>query len=241
MLAAMTAPATSPASPAPGTLAAYYRETRERFTELLRSLSPDQLATPVPATPLWTVLDVARHLAGVCDDVISGRLEGAATDPWTERQVAARHDATVDDVIAEWDEKGPQMEGIFDAAGTAAFRLVIDAVTHEQDVRGALGLDGARDTAAAEWSLQQLVANVDRQIKKAGAPPLRITSGVDEWLVGGDGEPAATLDADRYELLRALIGRRSVRQMEAYGWTGDAARYVSLLPVFPPSPGDIVE
>ncbi|HVM09074.1 MAG TPA: maleylpyruvate isomerase family mycothiol-dependent enzyme [Acidimicrobiales bacterium] len=224
-----------------GSPASYYADTRKRLAELLRSLDDDQLAQVVPATPAWTVLDVARHLAGVCDDVLAGRLEGAATDPWTAKQVEARRDATLDDVLAEWDDKGPQLERFFEAAGPAAFRLVIDVVTHEQDVRGALGLFGGRDTAAAEWSLQQLVGNVDRVIRRQGAPPLRIRAGTDEWLLGGDGEAAATLTAEPYELLRALIGRRSEVQMRAYDWTGDPEPYLRLLPVFPPPASDLRE
>lgn len=223
------------------TPAQMYAATRQRLIELFRSLSPDELATTVPCTPAWTVLDVARHLAGVADDVSAGRIEGAATDPWTAAQVDARQGRSIDEVLAEWEDKSAAVESILEAVGAPAHRLVIDVVTHEQDVRGALGRPGGRDEPAAEWALQQLVGAVDFAVQRAGEAPLRITSGTDEWIVGGAGEPAATLDAPRFELLRALIGRRSAGQIRRYSWTGDPEPYVHLLPVFPAAAVDITE
>ena len=234
MLAAMTSEdALTPAS--------MYTATRLRLTELFRSLTPEQLETRVPCTPDWTVLDVARHVVGVADDIGAGRIDGAATDPWTAVQVASRQGAGIDDVLAEWDEKGPAIEAVLDGAGRSAHRLVIDVVTHEQDVRGALDLPGGRDEPAVEWSLQQLVAASGYAISRAGLAPLRVCAGTDEWIVGGDGEPAATLRAEPYELLRALIGRRSHDQIRAYDWDGDPSPYVELLPAFPAASTDIVE
>lgn len=234
MLAAMTSERAS-------TPAQMYTATRLRLTELFASLTPEELETIVPSTPAWTVLDVARHLAGVADDVRAGRVEGAASDPWTAAQVAARAGKGIDEVLAEWAATGPAMEDLLERAGEPADRLVIDVVTHEQDVRGALARPGGREEPAADWVLQRLVGGVDAAIRRAGVAPLRIGGGTDEWIVGGEGEPAATLSAPPYELWRALIGRRSLEQIGSYDWTGDAAPYVELLPVFPAPEIDIVE
>lgn len=223
------------------TPAQMYAATRARLTDLFRSLSPEQLDTVVPSTPSWTVLDVARHLAGVADDIGAGRIEGAATDPWTAAQVDARKDASLDEVLAEWDDKGPVVEKLLDDVGPAAYRLVIDVVTHEQDVRGAVGRPGGRDEPSADWSVQQLVGGVDYAARRAGVGPLRIRGGSDEWIVGGEGEPVATVTAPAYELLRALIGRRSLAQIRAYAWEGDSEPFVELLPVFPAAATDIIE
>ena len=238
MLAAMTSqvPTTDQVTPAQ-----MYAATRVRLTDLLRTLTPEQLEAVVPGTPLWTVLDVARHLAGVADDMGAGRIEGAATDPWTAAQVEARKDASLDEVLAEWEAKGPVVEKLLDEVGPAANRLVIDVVTHEQDVRGAVGQPGGRDEPAADWSVQQLVAGVDFAIRRAGTGPLRIRGGSDEWIVGGEGEPVATVTAPAYELLRALIGRRSLAQIRGYEWEGDAESFVELLPIFPAAATDIIE
>lgn len=218
-----------------------YRDTRTRLTALFGQLSEAELEATVPATPAWTVADIARHLAGVADDVVNGRIEGAATDPWTDAQVQARRHRPVPDVLAEWGERAVPLEESIDAFGPAGYRLVIDCVTHEQDVRGAVGRPGGRDTTAAAWSLQQLVFGAGRAISRAGLPPLRIRSATDEWLLGGDAEPVATLEAEPYELLRALIGRRSRAQLRAYRWDGDPEPYLDVLPVFPAAATDIVE
>ena len=238
MLAVMTShvPTTDQVTPAQ-----MYAATRARLSDLFRTLSLEQLEAVVPSTPSWTVLDVARHLAGVADDIGAGRIEGAATDPWTAAQVEARKEASLDEVLSEWDAKAPIVEKLLDEAGPAAYRLVIDVVTHEQDVRGAVGLPGGRDEPSADWSLQQLVGGVDYATRRAGVGPLRIRGGTDEWIVGGEGEPVATVTAPAYELLRALIGRRSVGQIRAYEWEGDAEPFVELLPIFPAAATDITE
>ena len=51
-----------------------YRQARERVSALVGSLGPQQLEIPVPSCPGWTVHDVVSHLAGVANDVITGRL-----------------------------------------------------------------------------------------------------------------------------------------------------------------------
>ena len=72
-----------------GPIGTAYRGVRERVSELVTSPEVDA-AAPVPTCPAWAVGDVVAHLTGVVDDVMAGRLEGVATDPWTEAQVVAR-------------------------------------------------------------------------------------------------------------------------------------------------------
>jgi hypothetical protein len=50
------------------------------------------------------------------------------------------------------------------------------------------------------------------------------------WVVGGD-EPGATLRTNRFELFRALSGRRSLDQLRSYDWDGNPE---PLLPYFYP-------
>jgi hypothetical protein len=71
-------------------------------------------------------------------------------------------------------------------------------------------------------------------------PALRIRYGERERVVGGDA-PAATWSGDRFEVLRALAGRRSRRQIEAMGWEGDAAPYLSLIPAYGERADDLIE
>ena len=38
-----------------------YRDGRQRITELVGAIDPDEAATPVPACPAWTVHDVVAQ------------------------------------------------------------------------------------------------------------------------------------------------------------------------------------
>ena len=48
-----------------------YRQHVAALSELAPTLTPEQLATPVPGTPAWTVHDVLAHLAGVASDAVT--------------------------------------------------------------------------------------------------------------------------------------------------------------------------
>jgi hypothetical protein len=88
-----------------------YRDTRLRITELVTAPGVDPLVL-VPATPEWRVKDVVAHLAGVCADILAGRLEGIATDPWTAAQVGPRRDTSLGDLIEEWERVSAEVEPI---------------------------------------------------------------------------------------------------------------------------------
>ncbi|MGA1565876.1 MAG: maleylpyruvate isomerase N-terminal domain-containing protein [Ilumatobacteraceae bacterium] len=64
-----------------------YSATRERIVHLLRTASTDDANRQVPACPEWTVADLAAHIAGLAEDIIAGRVEGAGTDPWNLMRV----------------------------------------------------------------------------------------------------------------------------------------------------------
>lgn len=209
-----------------------YEEARARLAEFVRTLPGDQLATTVPATPAWTVKDVVAHLVGGPSDLLGGVMPAAGLDEWTAAHVAARKDRTVDELLAEWDAIAPRIEEALDAEGSRLVVLLADTVTHEQDVRNATGKPGARDTAGIDWTLQFFTSRLDRVLKQNGKPALRIRSGKDEWLLG-DGEPAATVDVDEYELARGLVGRRTDSQIRSWKWEGDPGPYLPELSVFP--------
>jgi hypothetical protein len=151
-----------------------------------------------------------------------------ATDPWTAAQVDARCDTPVDQVLAEWSENGPTLEAQLNNFGTAGVQLLMDTVTHEHDLRGAVNQPGERDSDAADASLQWLVTSLGGRLTDGNLPGLRLEAGDQEWIVG-PGEPAATVIApDTFELLRALIGRRSVTQVAGWKWDGEAGPYLGV-------------
>lgn len=229
-----------------------YAAGRERVTGLLEELSDDGAATPVPTCPEWTVHDVVAHLAGTCTDILSGNIDGVATDGWTAAQVDARRDRSLAELLAEWNDAGPQVEALAGAfPGRAGEQWVTDATTHEHDIRVALGAHGARESDAVAIALDFLVtAGFASSLVHRGLGAVEVRAGDRRWLVGGgeaptawdtllaadvdagspsggDGvEPSITLSATPFELFRALTGRRSAAQIAAYDWSGDPAPYV---------------
>ena len=199
-----------------GEVADAYAGVRSR----VRSLVVDADASaPVPACPQWTVKDVVSHLAGVVDDALAGRLDGVATDPWTDAQVQARRSMSIGEVLNEWDEKAPGFEGLLDSIGPGGRQAVFDAVTHEHDLRGALDAPGARDSDAVRvgfgFSVQGLLAS---------CPGLRLVA-TDTGDVWGDGD--VEVSGPIFELFRAGSGRRSAAQIrERLTWSADPGPYL---------------
>ena len=54
-----------------------YSAVRARLTTIVTA----HCDTPVPACPGWRVHEVIAHLAGLCEDWVSNRLDGYATEP----------------------------------------------------------------------------------------------------------------------------------------------------------------
>jgi len=220
--------------------AAIYAESRTRLTALAPTLTPEDLAAPVPACPGWTVKDLYGHLAGLAHDIEQGISPGGSIDEWTAVHVETRRDTPIEDVLAEWQQFAPAVEKLLDAGQAAA--PAYDAVTHEQDVLGALGRREARDSAGVAVLLKGGLRILDRRLREEGAPALEIQVG-ERIEVLGEGEPQATLRAEPFELARALSGRRSATQIKAFGWSGDvgADTYVPLFSFLPMADRDVVE
>lgn len=194
-----------------------YAGVRERVTALVRATGDDRLQQPSPATPGWTAHDVLAHLVGVTEDVVEGRLDGIATDPWTQAQVDRWRDRDASALLAAWDEYGPKFEAMMDSVpGEMAGQAVFDAFTHEQDLRCALGRRGGRDSDAMTISWSWILDARTR----AGATAVRFVTEAGE-AVAGAGEPVATVRASRFDLLRAFSGRRTASEIAAFGWDGE--------------------
>lgn len=220
----------------PTDLPATYGASRARITGLVRDLPQDDLARTVPGCPDWTVQDLVAHCVGVAADAVAGNGPAGDFDEWTAAQVSKRRGTPLADVLAEWDTLGiesalPSLPGYFGAI------LTVDLVTHEHDLRGAVGRTDPDDDHvrfAARGYARTLGARVD----ETGLPALQL-GGV---ATAGSGEPGATVRASTYELFRALAGRRSEAQVRAYEWEGDPAPYLAILSPFGPLPAaDVIE
>ena len=227
-----------------------YQFNRTSFQLLGRSLSESQGQVNVVATPEWTVSDNFAHMAGVADDVLAGRLEGVATDPWTEAQVQARRGRSLSELLEEWESKAPAVEELLmPMADQIDPRLVIDLWTHEQDVRGALGIPGGDRDKTLNWIVEQLVTGWQQRIERSdlNALEIEILPAAGDLQAQNDpktsGEPAGSLRITPFEAARLTLGRRSRQQILNYDWSGvaDPAAYIDLLVVFSPAIQDIVE
>lgn len=212
------------------TLAQHYDSRREAVSRLVAELPPDALATRVPGCPLWDVRELVSHLAALPHDALDGRSEGAGSDPWTARQVSERQGVAIPDLLAEWDEWGPQFATVLDDLGPVGLRVVFDATLHEDDLREALG-EPYRDSPTHTMVLDNLIVAARERLSAAGAPGLTVRAAGRSWELG-EGSPVAALTApDLGELARALSGRRSKEQLAALDWAGNSAPFLPHLPL----------
>jgi uncharacterized protein (TIGR03083 family) len=217
-----------------------YRALRGRVSDLVRDADEEQLERLAPAAPEWRVRDLVAHLSGITADINAGNLDGVATDAWTARQVDTRRDWSIDRVLDEWDTEGAKVEAVMSSLPEIAVaQMTMDAATHEHDIRGALDRPGGRDTEAMDvgfdFGVQVLAGTVDQ-----ADATLRIETGAGSRTIGS-GARQIGVRADRFELVRAMTGRRSVDQMRGYDWDGEALPELLVLPIFTPRPAPLVE
>ncbi len=218
------------AHPAGETVGARYRSVRLRLTELLRSIDEEQWALPVAACPGWRVHDVVGHLVGIVEDAFAGRLSGPPPPELTQDQVARHRDDDPGPLLDGWSAAGPQ----FEEALTALDRwpAFIDVLSHELDIRSALGDRSERRSDDVVHAGRLLAATIP-----AG---LRLT--VDGQLVETANEPVvASLAVTSFDLLRIRLGRRSLAQVLAMPWEGDPRPALDGLFVFGPATLDLAE
>ena len=217
-----------------------YAALRRRVAELVREADDEQLERHAPAAPEWRVRDIVAHLSGVTADINSGNLDGVATDAWTARQVDARRDWSIDRVLEEWDIEAAKVEAVMATLPEVAVgQMTMDAATHEQDIRGGLERPGARDADAVSVGFDWGVAIVASMADQADTT-LLIQTDAGSAMVG-NGAREVGVRAPRYELFRAMTGRRSAEQMRAFDWDGQPAPELLVFPIFTPRETPLVE
>ena len=190
-----------------------YAELRVRVTEMMSGISHERERTIVPHCPQWTVKDCLAHMIGVPEDVISGQMDGVATDAWTDRQVQRHAQDSVEDLLAIWETNAPVFATILPHIPQPVLsQFMFDQTTHEHDIRAALKLPGARDTLAvdvAEGFLRNsLSLNNDLSIAEMATHPLT-----------------------GFEFLRSLSGRRSRNQISRNGFNIDTVEtFIKAMP-----------
>ena len=232
---------------------AAYEETRRSLTDFVLDLDRRDLDITVPACPDWSVKDALAHIVAEAEIAAHGSLppdldliealrdeeHAAKREAMNAREVAARRERSVDELLAEWDalaeELRPMLRGDTPFPYPFPFVdsiVVMDVALHNQDIRNALGRPGDRATNAVRLGMSAYAVGADTKIRSSGLRPLRLRYDGREKVIGGDDPPAASLAADRYELYRALSSRRSRDQIRAMDWDGDPEPYLPMIPMY---------
>lgn len=209
-----------------------YDDERRALLALVRSLPDEALHRTVPATPAWTVHDVVAHVVGIAADLNAGRFGTDAPEDWTADQVRSRADRSVADLEREWDAEAPTFrEGLALFGYEMGSHFLGDLVQHVADVHHALGRPRRPDDdTALVVALDFYLDSFHQTLLEAevGSVVARVGADGDRWELGA-GEVVAEVAAGRFELFRALGGRRSAAQIRALTWTGDVDRVVGLV------------
>jgi uncharacterized protein (TIGR03083 family) len=207
-------PTNDPANDPTNDPAALYDASRARVAALVENADP---ATPVAACPGWTVGALVAHLAGGLADFMSGRFDLPEGDDFGERTVRERRDQSIAESLAEWERHRADAGEML--GGPMGGVLVAEVISHEHDLRQALGKPGARDDAGVRAALVRPLQEIDNKLGEAGGPSVRLVIDGEQQVVG-PGEPPATLRVTAFELLRVIAGRRTLEQVRALDWTG---------------------
>lgn len=213
--------------------ASAYRLIYRRLDALLRGRA-EVAELAVPACPAWTIRQTVAHLAGIAQDIVCLNMQGMGSDSWTLDQTSRLGEHSTDELLDLWGQMiDPVTARLTQAPQASASQLVFDTLTHEHDIRGALREPGDRTgDPTYEVALGFLTTMGDLINRHAELPALQLTTSTLRSVQLGDPDGACgqlALDISDFEALRALGGRRSVRQLLALPWQGDPTL---LLPAF---------
>ncbi|MET8853776.1 maleylpyruvate isomerase family mycothiol-dependent enzyme [Amycolatopsis sp. NPDC004625] len=188
-----------------------YPAVRRGIRALLEA-RPGSGHRPVPACPEWTVTDLLGHLTAIAERVLTRHGGTPPPPPSGPLGVPA--------LLDRWDEVGAEVDRRLAAAGgNRGEIMVMDAYTHELDLRAALGVPPPAAHEAWAPSFELLVRGFSGSLAGRGLRPLRLrTTGGSTW-TAGTGRPTASLTASAYDLYRALAGRRSLGQLAELEWS----------------------
>lgn len=156
---------------------AAYRLIQQRVDALVRGRR-DVAELTVPACPAWTIRQAIAHLAGVAEDIASLNLEAKGSDAWARAQVERLGASSMDDLLDLWGQLVDRVTATLELAPQASVcQLVVDTLSHEHDIRGAVNEPGSRagDPACAP-ALAFITIMGDQFIRRAGLPALQLTT-----------------------------------------------------------------
>ncbi|MEV6348279.1 maleylpyruvate isomerase N-terminal domain-containing protein [Actinoplanes sp. NPDC051851] len=197
-----------------------YLDSARRIITLAREVGETAAPEPVPACPAWTIRDLLAHVTSVGRLTSSGTGFGDDPQKTVDREVSARRQTSLAGIADEFESVLPTVEARF--AGRSVGPLVVDLVSHEHDLRTALGPAYRDHEAGLPEALSAMVAWV-RYLDLVGERGLLLRTPEVAALFGGP-QVAAEVDLpDAWELFRLLGVRRSADQLRAYRQNGDGS------------------
>lgn len=203
-----------------------------RVSELVRGLDDADLVRPVPACPDWTVHDLLAHMCGIPEALASGDYPSGDTQAWLDRLVEERRHVPVGELLDRWDACAVATSTVVDGGGS---QLLIDVVSHEHDLRGAVDQPGAQGAPEVRAIVQLLLDLLAPGIADAGLGALVIDSGEVRW-ASQFVRPGCTIRVDPWEAIRVLQSRRTADEIRALPVTGDVEPYLAVLDDHSPLP-----
>ena len=215
-----------------------WARAQARVIELVAPLTAEQAAVRVPACPDWTVRDLFSHMVGLGADVVAGDEPDDHNAVWTERQVATRRDHDVAALVTEWEGLSAPLQEWMREHGT---RPLSDVIIHEQDLRGALGVPGGQDSGGVHAVRDRFLPRFGARV--ADLPPIALVGDGFAWASDGAPDDAAVVvRASDFDLARALVTRRSERQVRSWTTHGDVGPYLDGFALLGPLPAaDLVQ
>jgi uncharacterized protein (TIGR03083 family) len=204
---------------------AEWTNAQRRVVDLVGYLDEKDFGQTVPACPDWTVVQLLAHMVGLNADVLAGDEPDDHNRTWTQAQVESRAGRGPDDLVTEWLTLTEPMQDWMRQHGV---RPLNDIVIHEQDLRGAVGRPGGRDTDGLAAVRDTMAERFSSRIRRAKLAPVELRS--PDWIFStGDSAPGLVLSAPTFDLTRALMTRRTADQLRAWARSGELDPY---LPMF---------
>jgi hypothetical protein len=212
---------------------ALYERLRRDLVAQVLALDARGCAVMVRATPAWTVRDVLSHVTGITEDLNSLSFDAADADAWTRAQVTRHRDETVAETVAAWDREAPRFEaGLGQLGYEWGAHYVADLLVHLTDVRASLGLPIPTDEQATRVALDFYLDDLHAALTEDAIGTVDVETPPERRTVGA-GTRRAGLRGDAFDVLRACAGRRTLREIRALAWTGDADPFVARISRYP--------
>ena len=200
-----------------------------------REAASVEATTLVPACPGWDTHDLVAHqahqLSSACDgtfpvqdsvdamvavEVDERQAARVRQDQWTSEGVRARRDTPLVVLMAEWRRLAA------DAPAEALSALFPDMAVHFFDLLGTGGNSAYRDHAFIVPVLLFWTGFAEVRLQQSGRGPIRLEliatpSGEDSI---GPAHATVVVAGTPFELLRAIVGRRSLRRARDLRWDG---------------------